>query len=175
MSQTLDLSAAPAILFLFGLSGSGKSYVGNLIGELTGRHVYHADDDITDEMILALQEKRPFTNEMRDRYFPIVVEKVLALRQHHECLVVTQAVYKQRHRHYLYQHLSDMEMVFIDASDEVITQRLNTRRGGITGASASALRNDFELPPSETKVIINEGDRSTLITQLNQYYGQPTG
>lgn len=170
MSQTLDLSSAPAILFLFGLSGSGKSYVGNLIGELTGCYVYHADDDITDEMILALQEKRPFTNEMRDRYFPIITEKILHLRQHHNFLVVTQAVYKQRHREYLCKNIPNMEMIFIDASDAVISQRLTTRNGGITGASALALRRDFEQPDSNIKVILNEGDKSMLVTQLNNYF-----
>jgi len=67
LDKILDLAKAPATLFFFGLAGSGKSFVGDLIGELANWHVYHADDDLTDEMRLALDEQRAFTNPMRDR------------------------------------------------------------------------------------------------------------
>lgn len=172
MSQILDLSSAPAILFLFGLSGSGKSYVGDLIGELTGRYVYDADDDITDEMILALKEKRPFTEKMRDQYFPVVVEKVLSLRQRYKFLVVTQGVYKQRHRDYLEAKIPNMEMIFINVSDQFISKRLAARCEGITDASAIALRSDFELPSAGVKVIINEGGKTVIVNQLNHYFSK---
>ncbi|HSB94870.1 MAG TPA: hypothetical protein VLC91_00365, partial [Spongiibacteraceae bacterium] len=70
----LILDNAPATLFLFGLAGGGKSYVGNLIGRLAGWRVYDADDDLTDEMKQALAEHRPFTPPMRDRFFEIVID-----------------------------------------------------------------------------------------------------
>ena len=51
----LDIANAPPTLFLFGLAGCGKSYVGNLIGEHAGWHVYHADDDLTDDLDKAVR------------------------------------------------------------------------------------------------------------------------
>ncbi|MBL4584264.1 MAG: hypothetical protein JKX83_06580 [Pseudomonadales bacterium] len=169
----LDLANAPVTLFLFGLSGSGKSYVGNLIAELDSWHVYHADDDLTDEMKLALKEKRPFTETMRDNYFPVVVERILELKNKHQRLVVTQGVYKQRHRDILVSSIPMLEMLCVDASNQCIGERLGDREGGITAQSAAALRKDFELPDSNTKIIVNQGGRQEIIQQLNRFYSKP--
>lgn len=170
MSQIFDLELAPKVLFLFGLSGAGKSYVGNLIGELADWHVYHADDDLTAEMILALDEQRPFTERMRDDYFPVVVERIRALQKDYTHIVVTQGVYKQRHRDYLLQNIPGMEMLCVDASNQFILQRLGRRNDGITNASAEALRRDFELPDKNTKVITNQEGTAEIIRQLNHFY-----
>ena len=170
MTQQLNLNSAPKILFLFGLSGSGKSYIGDLIGQKTDRYVYHADEDITEEMILALKEQRPFTESMRDQYFPIIAEKIVSLCQEHNAIVVTQGVYKQRHREYLEAQLSDLEMIFVDAGDAHISERLSTRGDGITDESAAALRKDFELPPERIKVIVNEGGEEVIVAQLNDHF-----
>lgn len=166
----LHLDLAPPVLFLFGLSGAGKSYVGDIIGELPHWFVYHADDHLTDDMRLALKENRPFTDTMRDRFFSIVAEKIPSLQRSHRHLVVTQGLYKQRHRDYLTSTIPDIEMLHVEASDQVITKRLATRIEGINIASASALRQDFDARSDDTKVIINDGGRSLIIHQLNRFY-----
>ncbi len=172
MNHHLNLTFAPSILFLFGLSGSGKSFVGNLIQERTGWHTYHADDDITDEMQLALERKKPFTHDMRNQYFPIITHKILSLQRIHRRLVVTQAVYKQQHRDYLINKISNMEMICIDAPDQLISQRLAHRNDGITHASAAALRLDFEPPIKGTKIIHNDANSERIINQLNLYFSK---
>ena len=114
-APALDLRHAPPTLFLFGLAGSGKSFVGNLIGAHAGWHVYHADDDLTDEMRQALAEHRPFTGPMRDRFFAIVVERIRALQREHPRLVVTQAVYKRQHRDYLLAQKLPADRIYVGA------------------------------------------------------------
>ncbi len=169
----LDLNHAPKILFLFGLSGAGKSYVGNLIGEMADWYVYHADDDLTDDMLLALKEQRSFTEQMRDDFFPVVAERILALAKTKKRIVVTQGVYKQRHRDYLLAAIPEMEMLCVDASNQFIEQRLGHRSNGISNASAEALRRDFELPDNKTKVITNQHGAAEIIQQLNDCYLKP--
>jgi gluconate kinase len=168
----LDLSNAPPTLFLFGLAGSGKSYVGNLIGQRAGWHVYHADDDLTDEMKLALAEHRPFTGPMRDRFFALIVDKIRQLQQRHPHLVITQAVYKQQHRDYLLARIPAMELVCVSADDATILQRINRRSDGITIASAAALRADFEAPADGCRTIVNDSDAGAIVRQLNNHYGR---
>jgi gluconate kinase len=167
----LDLAGAPPTLFLFGLAGSGKSFVGNLIAERAGWHVYHADDDLTDEMLLALAEQRPFTGPMRDRFFALIVDKIRQLQQQHAHLVVTQAVYKQQHRDYLLAHIPAIELVCVSADDATILQRINRRSDGITVASAAALRADFEEPAADCKIVVNDSDAAAIVRQLNRHYG----
>lgn len=172
--STLRLESAPSVLFLFGLAGSGKSYVGDLIARHTGWYVYHADEDITDDMRQALAEHLPFTEKMRDDYISIVLEKILTLRQQHRHLLVTQAVYKQRHREFLMSHISQMDMIHVQADDMVIEKRLLARAGEASTKSAAALRKDFELPQGEYKTLVNNEDDEAIVRQLNKFYSGAT-
>lgn len=167
---TLHLHNAPAIIFLYGLAGSGKSYIGDLIARHTGWHVYHADDDITEAMRQALQEKRPFTDAMRDEFFKLLIGKIRKLSQQHNHLIVTQAVYKQKHRNQLQQQIPGLELIWIKADDDIIASRLQSRHHGIKLESAAALRKDFEIPNENCKVIINERDEESIIRQLNNLF-----
>ncbi len=146
MSVRLDLPVAPSVLFLFGLAGAGKTYVGQLVSTLTGWPLYDADDDISDDMKQALAEQRPFTEAMREEFFPRVVKRIRALQQQYDHIVVTQGVYKQRHRDYLLTEIPGMEMVGVTCSEAVLQQRLSARHQGISADSAAALLADFEAP-----------------------------
>lgn len=168
--DVLDLSKAPSTLFLFGLAGSGKSFVGDLIAEHTGRFIYHADSDLTDTMKRALALQRPFTETMRDEFFATIVEKIRQMRCEHQQLVVTQAVYKRRHRALLNSAIPDMEFIMVDAQDGLIAKRLKQRTDGISQYSAAALRSDFEPPDVSTKILQNNRDRQHIIKQLNAFY-----
>ena len=155
------------IWFLFGLSGAGKNYVGDLLASKTGWPVYHADRDLSPEMRLALAQKQPFTNAMRDDYF---ARLPALIRQHQQAglpLIVTQGAYKQRHRDVLQQHLPHIRFIWVDAPPEMILQRLDNRRQGIGFDSAAALLRDFEPPPEGSCVVVhNDGDSNRILEQL---------
>lgn len=156
------------IWFLFGLSGAGKSYVGDLISRRTGWPVYHADADLTAEMHLALAQASPFTDEMRDVYF---ARLPAFIRQHQQPglpLIVTQGAYKQRHRDYLRRHLPQLSFVWVDAPQGLILQRLSRRRQGIGPESAAALFRDFEPPVDGSCYVVNEGDDERVLAQCGR-------
>jgi gluconokinase len=166
--KLLNLKYAPATLFFYGVAGSGKSFVANLVGDLAGWYVYEADDDISDAMKLALAEQRPFTDAMRDEFFTRISLKIIDLQKQHPKLAISQAVYKKKHRDFLQSQIPNMEMVCVIASDKCIFNRINRRNKGISHASAQALRADFESP--EGVVVENEIGQSEIISQLNTYY-----
>ncbi len=118
----------------------------------------------------ALEEQQSFTDKMRDKYISIISANILSLQKIHKHLVVTQGVYKQRHRDYLLKKIPNMEMIWVKATDSIILQRLSNRNQGITMESAAALKLDFEPPANDIKVIINDGDRFQIVDQLNQFY-----
>ena len=167
----MSLLSAQPVLLLFGLSGCGKSHIGALISELTGRYFYDADADVTPAMAAALAAQQPFTDAMRDEFFARMADRILALQQVHGELVVAQAVYKQQHRDYLLARLPSLELVLVEANDELISQRIQARGEGISLASAAALRADFEVPGPETRRIRNDGDDAHLVDQLNRLFG----
>ena len=163
------------VLFLFGISGSGKSFVGQCLAEVLGWHVYEADQDITDAMRLALAEHRPFTNAMRDEYFTLLVEKIQALQAQYPKIIVTQACYKQRHRDYLLSHIDTCRLVHIHADETVILSRIKNRKHGISIESARALIDDFEFPVDRSQTINNNGSLKSLAEQALQLANKTTG
>ena len=167
----LDLTHAPAVLFFWGLSGAGKTHVGQLVSSLSGRFFYDADDDIPDAMRHALATQQPFTDAMRAEYFPRIVQKVQALQQQHGTLVVTQGVYKQRYRDVLLSQVPNMDLLCVTCSPAVLQQRLAARVQGISDASAAALMADFEMPTPSQPCIHNHSDDAEVVRQLNTLYG----
>jgi gluconokinase len=156
----------PQIWFLFGLSGSGKTYAGNIIAAETGWDVYHADEDITPAMRTALQQSQAFTPAMREEYFALLVDKIHRRKRPGQPLLVTQGAYKQRNRDFLRLQIPGLELVWIDAPDDLVLRRLQLRRDGISPASAAALTGDFEVPANGLR-IINDGDGLRILEQFN--------
>ena len=152
-------------------TGAGKSYIGDLIGKHLSWKVYHADEDLTDEMILALEKCRPFTDPMRDRYIETIVDRIRELQAKYEHIVVTQGLYKSRHRSQLQHQIKDIELICVRAPETQLIRRIQKRPYGISLESARALFKDFEYPDSNTKIINNNSsDDELLIEQLNQFY-----
>lgn len=157
------------VWFLFGLSGSGKSYAGDVIARAKDWPVYHADDDITPSMRQALAESRPFTDAMRDEYFVLLADRIRARQAQHgraQPLIVTQGAYKQRSRDYLQQQIAGLALIWIDAPDILINQRLSLRAKGIRPESAAALRQDFECPAPLCLKIVNEFGEGHILAQF---------
>lgn len=172
-----DLSAVPPVWFLFGLSGSGKSYVGDVIARHTGWDIYHADEDITPAMKLALAESRPFTVAMRDEYFQLLAQKIRARQRPGKPLLVTQGAYKQYSRDFLQNQVPGLQFVWVDAPDALVVERLQHRQDGISTRSAVALRGDFE-PPSGGLCIVNDKDQEHILSQFRACltrFQQPEG
>jgi len=167
----LDLSRAPAVLYFYGLAGAGKTYVAQLVGELSGRPVYDADDDLTPELQRALAERRHFTLEMLDRFFEIVCLRINELAKTHGPIVVSQATYRRRHREYLATCVKDMDMICVTAPDETILERLRSRGGEVTPEYATLMKLGFDPPPPGAKIIENDGDEAGIVRQLSRMYG----
>lgn len=166
------------VWLLFGLSGSGKTYVADVLAAQSGWPVYHADDDITPAMRQALAEARPFTESMRDEFFQSLADKINARVQasvhsqiHQGPLLVTQGAYKNRHRLYLQQRVPGLRLLWVDALPQLIEQRLESRQDGISAQSARALQLDFEAPPPDCARLHNNSDAADIVRQFRAIAG----
>lgn len=169
----LDLSLAPQVIYLYGLTGAGKNYVGDLIGKLSTYQVFHADSILTEKMQAAIIQKQVFTPEMRDEYFKNVAEHILDLIKNHQKLVVTQATYKKVHRDFLKKKIPNMDLICVTASLETIVQRLKLRNNQVDLEYAAKMKAEFEAPLENQKVIYNdEIQDSEIIKQLNNFYAK---
>jgi gluconokinase len=170
-SHSPALPRAPSVLYFYGLAGVGKNFVGDIAGRLTGRHVYHADVDLTEEMRKAIADQRPFTPEMRDRYYAIVADRIAELRREHGALVVTQGTYKNQHRDYLMSRVPDMDMICVVADDALILDRLRARGSELTPDYAARIKANFEPPAKGAKTILNNAGEDEIAKHLASLYG----
>jgi gluconokinase len=160
-------------VYLYGLAGAGKNFVGDLIGKLSGRFVYHADQDLTDEMRCAAREGRIFTPAMRDTFFRVVADRIIDLQRIHGPLVATQATYKTQHRDYLQSRIRDIDLICITASDAKIVERLTKRGDFVTADYAAKMRGLFDPPAADSRIIENEIGAAEILQQVRSFYELP--
>lgn len=166
MTLPIEIPDYLRVLYLFGLSGAGKNYVADLLGRVLGIAVYHADADLTMEMRQAVSEKRQFTEEMRDRYFGVIADKIDQQLQSVPRLVVTQATYKTQHRKLLEERFPGIFFIWVDAPEELITKRLIARGDDITPEYAKKMRANFETPDDSIPRLVNSGPEEGILEQL---------
>jgi gluconate kinase len=154
------------MIYLFGLPAAGKNYVGQVLAEEFGYTFYDGDLDLTPEMRQALREERPFTDEMRDRFYAALIERLARLRRDHPNLAFCQATFKERHRRLIAAAFPDVVFALVEAEEDVRMARL--ARGGtpVTVEYARRITAFFEPPQHPHYVIRNNGEREDVVWQL---------
>ena len=147
---------SPDLIFLFGLSGAGKSYCGKLFASRLGYEFYDLDTDMTPAMRQAISEGRPFTDEIRDEFFEVVCKRIGELRREHRKIVFAQGAYKELHRGKVRFAHPSIEFIWIDAPDDIIVARIKARGIGVSSAYAASIRAHFEAPLGG-RCIVNDG------------------
>jgi dephospho-CoA kinase len=162
-----------AILWLFGKTGSGKSYIGSF---LESKGVLHLDCDhyITQEMRDCLDEDKQMTPEMITRYVIHLSLIVNAYRRQHQgrSFVVTQAMYLNEHRQLLLDKFDDLQFVWIKAKPAIRDLRLMARylaeKSKVSPEYARKMDDCFEVPTHPHLVFDNDySDDDTMLDNLN--------
>ncbi|MCX7116666.1 MAG: AAA family ATPase [Legionellales bacterium] len=164
------------IIILFGLSGAGKHHVGQVLSEYSHFHFWDADEAITDDMKRCIEEKRLFSEEIRDDYFERVMNHMDILHKEHGNIVVSQAFYKNKNRYQCLKRFSDTLFIHVTANKEILLARLAKRE--TTGSHGRAIIDEgywekmgahFEAP-THAYVSINNDDNDndeSLVEQLS--------
>jgi len=168
----LDLAYAPPILYLFGIAGVGKTFIGQLITSRSDYRAYDADIDFSPEMHRTIREGRAFTDEMRQEYYAHVARRILELRQDAPRLVVMQGTYKQWCRDIITDAVRDAELVHVVADPKLVEERLIRRGNQISPGYAAMILKIFEDPVGRYKELFNNESAREVILQLNRFYGR---
>jgi gluconate kinase len=162
----LDLKRYYMIIVLFGLSASGKNFVGETLAQCFSFHFWDADEILTPEMLASIKEKKPFTQEMRNHFIDKVIHTVSLLKTKHENIVVAQALYREQNRRQILKAHPEAKLVWIRASSRNITSRLKQRDNEIDEVYANKIMSLFEKPEVVHGIIDNDTDRGYVIKQL---------
>jgi shikimate kinase len=155
------------IIVVFGLAASGKTYVGKIINKYFNFYHEDADQWLSSDMKQYVSEKKVFTLGMLEDFTSNIIANIERLSSKYDNIVISQALYREKNRKTIQKHFVSQGLMFVhvEASDEVIYQRLVKRGDWIMPGYASSMRKFFQ--PMEDAITINN-DKSGEDHIINQ-------
>lgn len=148
-----------SLIVLFGLPGTGKTYVGKIFEKYFDYYFYDGDNDLTEEMKDAIKVQRVFTDQMRDVFFEKLIGIIQELKSKHKKLVVAQTFIKERYRVDLINKISETKFILIETKKVTREKRLTQRTDyPLEIEYAKKMVNNFDRPAINHLIIINNID-----------------
>jgi gluconokinase len=163
------------IKFLFGKAGSGKSHIGEVASRSYGFHFHDADGDLPDAFRKAMERGGGVTEEMREEFTAILIATIQRLASTHRNVCISQALVRNRMRERILQAVPSVELVWVDAPEDVISARLESRPDHIASKPYARMVNSlFELPTVPHAKFVNDNDAIRFADQMKAIFGAPT-
>lgn len=148
-----------SLIILFGLPGTGKTYVGKIFEKYFDYYFYDGDEDLTLEMKAAIKTKTVFTDQMRDVYFKILISKIQDLSKKHKKLVIAQTFIKEKYRINLLEKIPEVKFILVETKKEIREKRLQVRVDyPLDLEYARKMEINFDKPIIDHQKIINNDD-----------------
>lgn len=145
-----------SLIVLFGLPGTGKTYIGKIFGKYFNYYFYDGDNDLTPEMKTAIKTKTVFTDQMRDVFFKKLITKICHLSSKINNLVVAQTFIKEKYRLDLIKKIPEAKFILIETKKELREKRLQERINyPLDLEYARIMEKNFEKPEIHHSTIIN--------------------
>jgi len=162
------------VYFLFGKTGSGKSYIGEQL-ERMGIHHIDGDKHITQRMRDCLLEGEQMTRDMIDAFVEVLVNVIKAqkLKAPQQSFVISQAMYMDHHRHRLLSAIPELKFVMIDVIQAIredrVSSRFDNNQSKVSLSYAKDMDKFFEAPTHEVLLLQNNLNSTTaLVADIKQ-------
>lgn len=161
-----------SLIVLFGLPGTGKTYVGHIFEKYFDYYFYDGDNDLTEEMKLAIKTKTVFTDEMRDKFFKRLINKIQDLGSRIKNLVVTQTFIKEKYRIDLLKKIPETRFILVETKKKIREKRLMDRMDyPLDLEYARIMEKNFEKPEIDhSKIINNDEGEENIKKQIRRFF-----
>lgn len=125
----MDREAAPAVVVIMGVSGAGKTAVAERLAERLGWKFVEGDALHPPENVAKMTRGEPLTDADRAPWLAAIAEAIDGWRRRRERGVITCSALKRIYRRQIIGDRSDVRLVYLQGTRELITRRLAARRG----------------------------------------------
>lgn len=162
-------------VILFGLPGIGKTFVGKIFEKYFNYYFYDGDHDLTPEMKIAIKTKTVFTDQMRDVFFKILIDKIKSLTKKHKRLVVAQTFIKEKYRIDLLKKIPKSRFILIETKKDIREKRLMGRIDyPLDLEYARKMNTNFDKPIIDHVIINNNSyGEENIMKQIQQFVSKP--
>lgn len=153
------------VIILMGVSGSGKTTIGQLLARSLGWAFYDGDDFHPQANIDKMQQGVPLTDDDRDSWLTALQQLIDTLLQNECSAVVACSALKQAYRNRLQRNPEQVRFVYLRGDYDLIHQRLTTRHGHFMPAELLASQfATLEEPQGVLTVDISESPERLVAT-----------
>ena len=148
------------IIIIFGVSGAGKTTVGDLLARELGWHFFEADDFHSPANIKKMRRSVPLTDDDRWPWLETLRELIKQRVASHENAVLACSALKRAYRKHLRVSV-EVQLVFLRGDYALVAEQLRHRRGHFM--DPGLLRSQFadlEEPQPEEEVVTIELGRT---------------
>lgn len=150
------------IYFIMGVSGCGKSTIGNLLSDELKIPFYDGDDYHSETNVKKMASGQPLTDD--DRMDWLLSLNKLALNRREKGAIIGCSALKESYRKILKNNLEkDVSWIYLSGSFDEVMSRLNQRKGHFM--PAALLKSQFEtleIPENAIQVSINQSARQIV-------------
>ena len=142
MSLQNTRSPSPCVVIIMGVSGSGKSTIGTLLAQQLRWGFEDADSFHPAANVEKMRNRIPLTDGDRKPWLEAIANRIDAILHAGGHGVITCSALKRRYRRVLIGERANVRLVYLQANEPVIAQRLAARRDHFM--PPSLLKSQFE-------------------------------
>ena len=156
------------ILFVMGVSGSGKSTIGKLLAERLGISFYDGDDFHSAANKAKMAGGHPLTDADREPWLAALNELARSLQERGEGSVIVCSALKQQYRDQLSDGLPPdrVQFILLEGSRELIAGRLASRAHEFMNPNLLGTQFKTLEPPAHALRVVNDHAPQEVVDEI---------
>jgi gluconokinase len=153
-------------IILMGVSGSGKSSIGEALSTASGLPFFDGDDFMPAKQIKKMERGIPLNDLDRQPWLEALHQLIANHLQQGQSLIVASSALKQKYREVIRGDLAGVDFVYLKGSFELIFGRINQRKGHFMKAGMLHSQFDTLQVPKDALTIDIEKGIPDIVQQI---------
>lgn len=149
-----------------GVSGAGKTAVGELLAGRLGWAHFDADDLHPESNIRKMSAGQPLTDEDRDPWLASIRTRIDRLERSDSNAIIGCSALKEKYRQQLMTDTQDTRLVYLRGSHALIERRLRRRQGHFFDTDLLASQFEALEAPTDAAVVDIDQDLESVATAV---------